>query len=354
MKRTNTAHWVEKAKRWQINVQKDGVRKTFTSAKPGRTGQREANAKADAWLEDGLVSRKTKVADAWAEYFARAQKTTGESNWRPMDSRWRIWIEPRIGHRRLESLTVQQVQDILDDAHAAGRSKKTLKNLLGDLTGFFRFCRRAGLATFTADDLHIPEGARAGERTILQPRDFTILMSVDTTLYRSHRVPDPLIHYYRLAVLTGMRPGELLGLEWGDIQGNTIQVKRAVNVYGETTRGKNDNAVRAVPLSDIAAREIDAQRRQNGAEKRVFGQVDEKYLLNRWHAYTAANGLTPCSLYELRHTFVSIAQSLPEGQPRQLVGHSRTMDTYGIYAHQLDGQDQDTAARLDNLFSRLG
>lgn len=60
MKRTNTAKWVESAQRGQINVQKDGKRKTFTSTKPGRTGQREANAKADAWLDDGLVSRKNK------------------------------------------------------------------------------------------------------------------------------------------------------------------------------------------------------------------------------------------------------------------------------------------------------
>lgn len=47
MKRTNTAKWIESAGRWQINVQKNGVRKTFTSAKPGRTGQREANKKAE-------------------------------------------------------------------------------------------------------------------------------------------------------------------------------------------------------------------------------------------------------------------------------------------------------------------
>jgi len=354
MKRTNTARWVESAHRWQINVQKDGVRKTFTSAKPGRTGQREANAKADAWLDEGLMSRKVKVSDAWAEYYARAQKTTGESNWRPMGSRWRTWIEPRIGSRRLESLTVQQVQDILDDALAAGRSKKTLQNLMGDLTGFFRFCRRSGWSTFVADDLRIPDGARAGERSILQPLDFTILMSVDTTLYRGRRVSDPLIHYYRLAVLTGMRPGELLGLEWDDIQGNTIHIRRAVNIYGEITRGKNDNAVRAVPLSNLAYREIDAQRRQGIPGKRVFGQVWQHYIYKRWMAYVAANNLSPCSLYELRHTFVSIAQNLPEGQLRQLVGHSKAMDTYGIYAHQVDGQGQDAAARLDGLFRRLG
>lgn len=47
-KRTNTAVWQEKQGRWKIDVQKDGKRRSFYSFKPGRTGQREANAKADA------------------------------------------------------------------------------------------------------------------------------------------------------------------------------------------------------------------------------------------------------------------------------------------------------------------
>lgn len=40
----------------QIKMQKDGVRRTFTSTKAGRTGQREANRKADAWLDEGISS----------------------------------------------------------------------------------------------------------------------------------------------------------------------------------------------------------------------------------------------------------------------------------------------------------
>ena len=56
--RTNTAVWLPNQQRWQIKVQKDGVRRTFTSAKAGRTGQREANRKADAWLDEGISSTK--------------------------------------------------------------------------------------------------------------------------------------------------------------------------------------------------------------------------------------------------------------------------------------------------------
>ena len=59
-KRTNTARWT--GKMWRIDIQHDGQRKSFYSSKPGRTGQREANAKADAWLDDGINPRGERVA----------------------------------------------------------------------------------------------------------------------------------------------------------------------------------------------------------------------------------------------------------------------------------------------------
>lgn len=61
MKRTNTAVWMEKYNRCQIKVQKDGLRKTFYSSTPGRTGQREANAKADAWLDENVINTRLNV-----------------------------------------------------------------------------------------------------------------------------------------------------------------------------------------------------------------------------------------------------------------------------------------------------
>lgn len=53
-KRTGTATWREAEGRWRIKVQKNGTQKCFYSNTPGRTGQREANAKADAWLDDSV------------------------------------------------------------------------------------------------------------------------------------------------------------------------------------------------------------------------------------------------------------------------------------------------------------
>lgn len=352
-KRTNTAKWIESAHRWQINVQKNGVRKTFVSAKPGRTGQREANAKADAWLEQGLQTRQKTVGSAYGEFLERARKVSSKSNWRPMESRWRTWIGPRIGRLRLEGLTTRQVQDILDDAKAAGRSRKYLSNIMGDLTAFFKYCRKAGYSTFIPDDLVIPAGAPRGEKTILQPVDLVKLLNFTETSYRGKTVPDELVHVYRLAVLTGLRPGELLGLRWADVQGDTVTVRGAVNVYGERTRGKNDNAIRRFELSALARQEMDAQRTLTGRLEYVAPQIREQHLLNRWRRFCAHNGITPVTLYEMRHTFVSIAQQLPEGQLKALVGHSRSMDTFGIYGHHVDGQEADAAAQLDEIFAGI-
>ena len=78
--RTNTAKWVESRKRWQVNVQKDGTRKTFTSCIPGRNGQREANRKADAWLDEGIEDQRMKVGTAYLKFLEGKRQTTSRSN----------------------------------------------------------------------------------------------------------------------------------------------------------------------------------------------------------------------------------------------------------------------------------
>ena len=50
MLRKNEAKWIESRRRWQINVQKEGVRRTFTSTTAGVKGKIQAEKKADAWL----------------------------------------------------------------------------------------------------------------------------------------------------------------------------------------------------------------------------------------------------------------------------------------------------------------
>ena len=352
-RRTNSAVWQEAYSRWRVAVQKDGQRKYFYSSTPGRTGQREANRKADAWLEDGIGVKAGRVEDVYKLWLDGLKQTTSAGNWEPIESRWRIWVLPIIGKKRVNALTDADLQTIINKAHAAGKSRKTLQLLAGDLRAFCKFCRKAKLSTYLPEDVRIPAGARLKGKKVLQPDDLVKLFSIDTTLYRGKRVHDDFIHAYRFEVLTGLRPGELLGLRWADIKGSTVNLSRAINVKGIETRGKNENAVRSFVLSDVARAVLEAQRAITGHCESVFCLETERRSYKRWKVYCVANDLQPVSLYELRHTFVSVVKTLPAGEVKELVGHSEDMDTFGIYSHTLTGEDIATAQAVNAVFMKL-
>lgn len=153
--RTNTAVWLPNQNRWQIKVQKDGVRRTFTSTKPGRTGQREANRKADVWLDEGISSTTKRCADVWAEYMISVKATGGTSNIEQVEKFGRNYILPVIGQRRIGDLTTGMLQDVLNRSYKAGclnpdskrksrgnLSRKTLQGIRGVEVAFVKWARQ--------------------------------------------------------------------------------------------------------------------------------------------------------------------------------------------------------------------
>lgn len=106
------------------------------------------------------------------------------------------------------------------------------------------------------EDLTVPKGARLKGRKILQPDSLRVLLSTDTRVVRGKVEQDENVHAYRIAVMTGLRPGELLGLRVGDLDGDRVHIGRAINRQNEETSGKNENAIRTVVLHPLAVAEI--------------------------------------------------------------------------------------------------
>ncbi len=352
-RRTNTAIWMPNQRRWQIKVQKNGERKSFTSTKPGRAGQREANKKADAWLDEGVVNTRVLVEAVYPQWIGELKLTTSRSNWEPVESRWKVWIKPTIGRKRVEDLNEALLQSAVNRGYSGGLSRKYLRSMCADLRAFCKWMRLSKMSTLYPESLHVPKGARAKEKSILQPEDLKKLFAIDTTLWRGAVVPDPYINAYRFSAVTGMRPGEMIGLRWKDVKGSVVQIHRAINSRGEETRGKNDNALRAVQLTPTAEEILAAQRLLTGDMESVFGINSENTYRHCWKRYCDANGLTYVPPYNLRHTFVSMAKTLPEGAVKPLVGHSRQMDTYGVYAHLIEGEEKETTAALESVLQKV-
>lgn len=353
-RRTNTAAWSDKYHRWQINVQRDGKRRSFYSSKPGRTGQREANAKADAWLDDGIEGGGAQVSALYADFLASRRQSTSRIHWRGVESRYKNHIEPVIGRKRIDRVTEQDLQDVINRAYSQhGLAAKTLMNLRSDLSAFLKFCRRRRVTTLFPESLTIPASARRPSKGVLQPADLLQLFNSDMTTFKGRPAKEEYINAFRFEVLTGMRPGEIIGLRWEDVHGSTVHLQRAVNDLNEVTQGKNRNAVRKVELPALALCALDAQRQLTGPGGSVFGIRSTEDYRTHWYRYCEANGMARTTPYELRHTFVSVAKVLPEGQVKAVVGHSRNMDTFGTYGHELEGEAAETARALDGVFARL-
>lgn len=353
-KRTNTAVWLENQNRWQINVQKDGIRRSFTSSKEGRTGQREANAKADAWLDSNLIDPNIKVSKIYEDYISELVELYSAAHCRPIKSRWNTWILPAIGNIKISALNEQHLQRVLNAAYAKGRSLKTIKNLRNDVSSFVKYCRKCKYTTLFPENLNIPKDADCKEKKILLPEDLHTLFSSDETTYNGKVCKDRLINAYRFQVLTGLRPGELLGLEWRDIdmQEGTVHIQRSINYDGVTTKGKNKTANRVFALSRHAFKVLEDQRQTN-AFGRVFGEDNQVVYYKAWHRYCDHNGITKTSAYELRHTFVSVSAEMPEGMLQKLVGHTKSMDSFGVYGHTYTDMQKQIAEKSNEIWEKV-
>ena len=95
---------------------------------------------------------------------------------------------------------------------------------------------------------------------------------------------------------------------------------------------------------------LNQQLKYDSSEESLFKITTGQNYRQHLKRYCKSNNILYLTPYDLRHTFVSIAKNLPEGSLKQLVGHSVAMDTCGVYAHQIDGEEKQTA-KIWNLFS---
>lgn len=373
--RVNTASWSEAKGRWRIKVQRDGQVREFTSSTPGRAGQREANAKADKWLAEGTDQRleRKRVSGALKDYLAYLEELTyskrkasgnlgvktGDSlaakygSYRSDACYLLTWMEPAIGNKMISNLRDGDIQRILDKAAAEGKAQKTVCRIRGAMSAFLKWSRKNGYTKYRMEDVDTPRNARPSKKRILQPSDLQKLFANNLNMWDGKTAFEPYIYAFRFQVLTGMRPGEVIGLRWSDITDDEIHIKRSINVDGEQTKGKNNNAQRTIYLFPLLKQQLQAQKLYTGKDTGyvfcIKSSNDYSLHLRRFLEF---NDMTVLSPYELRHTFVSVIQQLPELTVKSLVGHSKAMDTE-IYSHEMQGYGQKTANNLENIFGEI-
>ena len=360
-KKLSPPTWDEKNQRWKKVAYCNNMSKTFYSKRRGATSaEKEITAAINAWKDKmegltgcGKLNPMSRVKEVYEDFKIDIEARTSKANWHTIEWRFEMWILPIIGNLSILDLNDGVLQKVINNAYKQGNlSHKTLINMRADLSAFSKFCRKNQLTSYRPEDIDIPRRAGKQEKKILQPNELKVLFSVDTSIIKNQRVLEPYIYAFRLQVLHCLRPGEVGGLKKSDRVGDIVRIQRAINSEKEITKGKNNNAIRAFQLSELGKECWDKQAALSDSEWMFPGFITDSYR-KRLRAYCLSNNIPVISPYELRHTSFSIMQALPEGLVKAAGGHSKNMDTFGIYGHEVQGDMELTAQLLEERFDSL-
>ena len=342
-------------RRWRIQARHDGRRFSFSSSLPGAKGRRECQRKYDNWYYGEATGEKT-VRQVATEYLEDLKARCGEHSGAYIQNECyiRLYIAPIAFDKKICKMTLREWQRVLNEARGANKplSEKTLKNIRGMIMAIIKFGYEDYQCEMPRGKLYIPKGHSKQEKEILQKDEVRRLME-----------PSPLFYHplFCFLLMTGMRPGEALGLQIDDYDPKTEQVyiRRAVNSRGYVTTGKNENSRRMIPVGDLAGsilrQTIKRNEDLNLRTKWIFCSPDgsvgnQSTMRNHWLALKKERNLSG-TVYSLRHTFISYMKNvMPTEMIKSIVGHSASFDSFSVYGHLLDGEARQAAEIIDLTF----
>lgn len=281
---------------------------------------------------------------------------------------FRLYVQPIIGHINLSDLQAQQVQMIFSAMSERELSTNTRRKVYSMIATVFD-CAVAWetIKTNPMARVEIPRREVKEMRAMSREEAGSFLSVTDEGPHRE---------FFRTALVTGMRPGELFGLRWDDIdfEGCTISIQRSIVwirkksndwtlVPPKTTRGRRQITVSKALVLSLS----ELRKRQDFAKRTYPNYHDHAFVFatksgRPWRRTTfatyifkkalASAGLPrTIRLYDLRHTNATLL--LKDGEHIKVVserlGHANINITLEIYAHVLPGMQRDAADRMANL-----
>jgi integrase len=185
------------------------------------------------------------------------------------------------------------------------------------------------------------------------------------------RVDEGLEALYTLAVHTGMRPGELLGLKWEDVDlcevGASLRVNRALS-NGKFAPPKTKWSRRRIDLGAASAAALRAHRKRQLEERmQKAGLWEDQCLVFPSDVGTPLSHHTVVSafrnflnradlpkttrLYDLRHTAAAIllSRNVHPKYVQELLGHASIALTLDTYSHVLNSMDGGIGGAMDEV-----
>ncbi|HET7519594.1 MAG TPA: tyrosine-type recombinase/integrase [Actinomycetes bacterium] len=257
-------------------------------------------------------------------------------------------VTNRIGHVRLDALDPPTLDALYADLEAGGLARSTVRLLHTQLHRALADAVRWDLlARNPADLVDPPKPARRVLSTWTADQLRTFLAGV---------AEGRLAALYQLAAASGMRIGELVALEWPDVQYLTVR------------RSKTATGRRRVELDPATIAVLRAHRRRQATERLAFGAgyrdhgrvftrpggepLNPDAVSIQFKRRAARLGLPPIRFHDLPHGWATMA--LEAGEHPKVVAeqlsHASVRVTLDTYSHVTPGVQRDAVTRVASRF----
>ncbi len=198
----------------------------------------------------------------WLEDEARV--SVRSSTYRRYRSLLHLYVIPCLGGVPLGRLTPAHVQGLLADLERAGKSPRLREMVFRTLHRALNTALRWGMVPRNACNAVTKPRVPRLEMLVFTPNQAAQFLQVTRT-NRLHAL-------YVLAVTTGMRQGELFGLQWQDVdlEGHRLHVRRQLTQTLEFVEPKTTKARRMIALPKMAVAALREHREQMFAEGHLY------------------------------------------------------------------------------------
>lgn len=310
----------------------DSRGKRMQLRKRGISTEREAKA-VEFELKRQLANQKEKNPNyTWNEWFdiciGRMKVELKNSTIMEYTAKQNVWFKPIIGEKMLKDISPQEVHEVVYNP-SFDVSWHTRLATLRKITRLMQMAVEDGM---------IPTNPcnRVRVKTPEARQSVLNRCEVDKLLAEAQRLDHRFYDVWVMAVMTGMRSGELYALKWSDVcfDLNIIRIQRSwtsKNGLGPTKSARS----RVLPLSS----ELETYLK----ELKLKGSDREGHVLPRLQEWTRGDqaqvlqdfcvgiGITPVRFHDLRATFITqmLSKGVPLAQVMALVGHAEIKTTQG-------------------------
>ncbi|MDB4894408.1 MAG: Phage integrase [Firmicutes bacterium] len=298
---------------------------------------------------------------AWME--TTASHEVGASTMQLYRNMFNWYIVEPLGQVQLQQLRPQQVQELYHSLMQSGKSPRTVQLVHAVL--------RRAMAQATTWGLLPKNLMESVKPPKVEHKEVAVLTPDQVVQFIASAKEDRLHAMFLLAVTTGLRRGELLGLRWQDIDmdAGTLTVAQAQKKIGEriefgTTKTRASR--RTIDLPDVVLVAFKLWRREQAKERLRVGEawvhpelvftstigspVHPKNMLDRNFRDVLERAELPrIRFHDLRHTAATLllANGVNARVLMDVLGHSQINITLGLYGHVLREQKKEAAQKVD-------